>query len=656
MAAIRVETFSGSPNQNVKTFIKSCRYAFLGTAHHYPDGEEREQARIMLLITNTTGEARNYIDNLEDAVSEDWNALTAALITRFGAERNETDKDEAQDALADLKQGSRTLQQYFEEARRIHRLLPQEDRRIAKNMVRGLNDELHRRITKGILASNGQTPALDKTIQIVRNVAEEKIELTTSDKLTAGNYEGIAAKDQKFLQLLAQQEDNRNKWEEKRMTLLVDSIAKLHLTNGNGKPPQTGGPPPQNRGYQGGQQTYPPNTGRNMRTNGPRTTTCYRCGGQGHYAPGCQNPPLSQEQQAKVREDVEARVRGNQSSNVEVQGQIPIDDEFGDYESQVTQDVALVDGANAEVEIDMADKRTRDDANLTGPDGPAKRTRTNAAATKRQPAQRRYIKGMQGHEEFSLTDTLRHTTINLSLMNLLNIAPQMRREIGKAVSLQPKQGASAGTGSDLTIGQQLVPNFYTRGTIHSRSTGNTQYQASKILIDGGSSVNLIAQQAIDKMNLTYHAGKPITIKVANGETQNLTWTAEFDLTIGSVIKPINAYIIPGQVSYTILLGRHWMRQVNAIGDYAQGRYFIKNQSGKLEELDAITPAIPVPTPRIDSGADIKRKIDNIPQGDWDALEQGDEAVAERMMNSLADGYDIDEDGEAIYESGNDGRL
>ncbi|KAI9748936.1 MAG: hypothetical protein M4579_007070 [Chaenotheca gracillima] len=700
MASIRVETFSGTAGEDVSTFIQTCKFAFMPMAVHYPEPQDKVEAQILMLVTNTTGEARQFINTLDSEVRGNWVKLTDALKERFESKASSLDEDSAYDALANLKQGSRSLKEYFEEARRIRRILPTEDRRVAKNMVRGLKNDLHRSITSGILVTNRQQTTLANTIEIVRNVAGENDSDLQSAETTEGEYAGIEPRDRKFLQLMALHEKGRQKRDDNRedkIATLIESIAKLSIGNGNGNGNQNAryqAPTPNtSRPYQSGGQT----TARNQASRGPQLQTCYRCGQQGHYAPQCANQALSPDEQKRVRETVEARIRNRPvnpqppmataASNVETQPDaIPLDDELQQEREGNQSESYLVEGFTNDqeeittilAEIDAAEKRTGEQADLDSSAGPStKRGRVSAPAKTpvRTPPQSRSIQGMKGQNAFDLWATIRNCEVKMSLMNLMDVAPKMRAEMGKALSLQPKgpttqtwtpgQTVRFAEGSAVGTEQQegsppvdlWVPNFYTEGYVRKNDSSNQTYVAARVLIDGGSTINLISDSAVTKMRLPkLTAESPVTIHVANGHKERLADLCTFLLTVGGVEKNVLAYIVPGNPTYTILLGRGWMKEVHAIGDYATGQYFIKpSEEGEVRKLSAITPQTPVRTPRLESKRSLLTKIRDLSDDTMHALENGDEEKAENLMRALAEGWDISSEG-VILDPGKENHL
>lgn len=59
-------------------------------------------------------------------------------------------------------------------------------------------------------------------------------------------------------------------------------------------------------------------------------------------------------------------------------------------------------------------------------------------------------------------------------------------------------------------------------------------------------------------------------------------------TVAGVQKIIEAYIVPGDTNYFIILERPWLRDVQAIGIYAKNEYWLKDEFGKVTETLFLT--------------------------------------------------------------------
>ena len=96
----------------------------------------------------------------------------------------------------------------------------------------------------------------------------------------------------------------------------------------------------------------------------------------------------------------------------------------------------------------------------------------------------------------------------------------------------------------------------------------------KVLIDPGVTLNLIPLKIVERMICLVYDDGSIVIKVANGVYQKLLGVARFLIDMAGINKVIEAFIVPGDTSYSLILGRPWLRSVKAIGFYESDEYWI----------------------------------------------------------------------------------
>ena len=89
-------------------------------------------------------------------------------------------------------------------------------------------------------------------------------------------------------------------------------------------------------------------------------------------------------------------------------------------------------------------------------------------------------------------------------------------------------------------------------------------------------VNLIPHGVAARLDLHLKRNDDLKIRTATGEVVPINYYATFDMRIAGVLANIRAYVVPTVTSYTLLLGRRWLRQVRANGDYEKETYFIKD--------------------------------------------------------------------------------
>ena len=117
-----------------------------------------------------------------------------------------------------------------------------------------------------------------------------------------------------------------------------------------------------------------------------------------------------------------------------------------------------------------------------------------------------------------------------------------------------------------------VHNFHTIGQVNGRTLQN-------VLIDRGSIVNLIPDRVARELRLVYRQNNDLQIRTATGDIWPIHYYTMFEVTIAGVTAQVRAYIISKSTTYTLLLGRRWMKQVKAKGDYKANTYEMEGEDG-----------------------------------------------------------------------------
>ena len=170
---------------------------------------------------------------------------------------------------------------------------------------------------------------------------------------------------------------------------------------------------------------------------------------------------------------------------------------------------------------------------------------------------------------------------------------------------------------------QMKGNFYTTAFIKARKSVEEQWKVSKCLIDPGATINLISERIVRKMNCIVHDDTSIAIRSANGATDKLPGYTNLRITVASVPKILRLYIVPGNVSYNVILGRPWLRMTSAIGLYAADEYWIKDHNDIHHRVQYIGPS-EIQTPEVYIAEDLgvlNKGIADILQLGLDGLDQ-----------------------------------
>ena len=230
----------------------------------------------------------------------------------------------------------------------------------------------------------------------------------------------------------------------------------------------------------------------------------------------------------------------------------------------------------------------------------------------------RHIKMVKGQPVWDPVEALRSMPVTgLDFGSLLDWSPGIRVVIGRAMQLEPDelqkgkknskpqvnddgmvyavQAVSTSTG--ITRGPVLpepnvrVFNFHTTGVVWASWGVGTGYRIGKILIDGGAVVNLMPEKVATKLGLVLQENDDIVIRTATNEIRSIRYCTYFDIDIAGVVACIRAYVMDIPQSYSLLLGRKWLYQVKAFGDYERNLYVIHDTHGQPHTVKAVVDPI-----------------------------------------------------------------
>jgi hypothetical protein len=223
--------------------------------------------------------------------------------------------------------------------------------------------------------------------------------------------------------------------------------------------------------------------------------------------------------------------------------------------------------------------------------------------TKKKKAPRDHvpIRMMKGQATYDAVAALRDTEVRgLSWGNFFELAPKVKSQLAHGLvqerpsrKRKPKMGPSAvnaiahaGKGKALPEPTTSVANFYTIACISQSSSPNASgkqqwFKIMRTLIDGGSVLNMITSALASKMQLTMIPQDEVSMRTAASTVHPIEFYVLIDIEIAGVIASIKCYVLPESISpsYSVLLGRRWMKQVRALGDYANDRYCIHDMAG-----------------------------------------------------------------------------
>jgi hypothetical protein len=244
------------------------------------------------------------------------------------------------------------------------------------------------------------------------------------------------------------------------------------------------------------------------------------------------------------------------------------------------------------------------------------------------------IRMMAGRPEFDFVSSLRDTAVSgMTWGDLFVLAPRVKSDVARQL-VQERKSTSKGKGKQraqtrksvsfvedvgdschvdamqvvrptaMGMGRALaedpsaVTNFYTIGRINLAPCQTldpfqgvsdvTVYSIAKILVDSGSVLNLMPEYFARHLGFHLSPTKSLMMRTAAAEVSVIQWYVDVDIEIAGVISTSRVYCVPAPArpSYTLLLGRKWMKQVRAIGNYETGTYIIRDSLGKKYAVTA----------------------------------------------------------------------
>ena len=119
----------------------------------------------------------------------------------------------------------------------------------------------------------------------------------------------------------------------------------------------------------------------------------------------------------------------------------------------------------------------------------------------------------------------------------------------------------------------------------------------EVLVDGGAMLDLISQETAENLVLEKHIVRGLGMRLADDSLVRLDFYLWADIIVAGVVARIKAYMVPGLVTYRILLSRRWLKMVRRIEYhesnilYIQGVDVIKRKAQRklatTEEIEVV---------------------------------------------------------------------
>jgi len=224
------------------------------------------------------------------------------------------------------------------------------------------------------------------------------------------------------------------------------------------------------------------------------------------------------------------------------------------------------------------------------------------------------IRMMKGQPKFNTMASLRDTKVRgLTYGQLFMLAPSTRQEVsyGLVQERPPRKGKAKEKLVSLTepvfpadqygtVGKALpesvgrIVNFYTTARVTEAGGNHPTGILKRVLVDGGSVLNMMPLSLARRMDLVLRPQTDVVMKTAASMFHKIKYYVNLDVTVSGVTASIRCYCLPeqgGRSSYTLLLGRRWMKQVQALGDYSKDIYHIHNMAGYRYTMEASSVSV-----------------------------------------------------------------
>ena len=173
----------------------------------------------------------------------------------------------------------------------------------------------------------------------------------------------------------------------------------------------------------------------------------------------------------------------------------------------------------------------------------------------------------------------------------------------------------------------------------------------KIMLDRGAVVNLIPHGVAARLDLHLMRNDDLKIRTATGEVVPISYYVTFDMRIAGVMATVRAYVVPAVTSYMLLLGRRWLRQVRAKGDYERDTYYIKDSAGIEREVPRSTfdhESVKADMFRVEVNeekviSELELTQEEIEDFEEFYIKQGDAYLRKVIQQSTTDGYTSESD-------------
>ena len=179
----------------------------------------------------------------------------------------------------------------------------------------------------------------------------------------------------------------------------------------------------------------------------------------------------------------------------------------------------------------------------------------------------------EGQESYNLKDDVINRKANITIGQLAEMVPKMRRQWKKLVNpmeREPEKGSVKVLAIDELSDICPVVDVW-----HKRKSLGQGY------VDGGAQICVITQTCVEKMGLIVAGVSGFRIRLANHQkVKCLGVVKSLEIEAYGVKTMCDFHVMPaGLGAYPIILGRPWLRAVNAVQNWKRGTISLSGKAG-----------------------------------------------------------------------------
>lgn len=221
------------------------------------------------------------------------------------------------------------------------------------------------------------------------------------------------------------------------------------------------------------------------------------------------------------------------------------------------------------------------------------------------------IRAFAGRPEkrFNLSDTMKEIYPRISLEQLLDRSPVLRRQMARLCGLDSaRRGRSDKKKGSKKRAQSMHTSSVALMAVRDRAqpetmksqlgyiqadTHNTHIR--RCLVDDGSLVELITRDTAERMGVAMRTAKPpLTLTMADGSQTILPHYVLFPLIVGKIASLVRAYVTADCPSYDLLLSRNWLLRHAAVNNYAKNTLTLTGVGGHSVTIRVEARVKPLP--------------------------------------------------------------